>query len=121
MATCPNTAYKLHESALGCIGDSASPWPSHEEGDVEKTLAVYGAKSHPVRTVRKATRDPWITSNSAHTGCAQFEPSWLVDRATPRGARRSEAKAAIPDDGRLVELPSHYFAVLNIFECSFVN
>ena len=25
------------------------------------------------------------------------------------------------DDGRLVELPSHSFAVLNILECSFVN
>ena len=27
----------------------------------------------------------------------------------------------MPDDGRLVELPSHSFAVLNILECSFVN
>ena len=25
------------------------------------------------------------------------------------------------DDGRLVELPNHSFAVLNILECSFVN
>ena len=89
MATCPNMAYKLHKSALGCIGDSESPWTSHEESDVEKTLAVYGVKSHHVRTVRKAAKDPWITNESAHIGGAQFEPSWPVDRATPRGARRS--------------------------------
>ena len=68
MATCPNMAYKLHKSALGCVGDSESPWTSHEESDVEKTLAVYGAKSHHVRTVRKATRDPWITNKSEHMG-----------------------------------------------------
>ena len=69
MATGPNMAYKLHKSALGCIGGFVSPWTSHEEGDVEST-------------VRKAARDPWITNKSAPIGCAQFEPSWLVDRAT---------------------------------------
>ena len=89
MATCPTMAHKLHKSALGCIDDSVLPWTSHEEGDVEKTLVVDGVKSDHVRIVRKATRDPWITNKSAHIGCAQFEPSWLVDRATPRGARRS--------------------------------
>ena len=118
-------AYKLHKGALGCIGDSESPWTSHEESDVEKTLAVYGVKSHHVRTVRKAAKDPWITNISSHIGGAQFEPSWPVDRATPPwSAAFSEAKAAIPaipHDGRLVELPSHSFAVLNILECSFVN
>ena len=88
-------AYKLHKSALGCIGDSESPWTSHEESDVEKTLAVYGVKSHHVRTVRKAAKDPWITNISAHIGGAQFEPSWPVDRATPPwSAASSEAKAA---------------------------
>ena len=125
MATCPNMAFKLHKSALGCTGDSVSTWTSYEESDVEQTLAVCEVKSHQVRTVRKPAKDPWTTNNaSAPIGCAQFEPSWLVDRANPRGARRSrEAKAAIhvPDDGRLVELPSHSFAVLNILECSFVN
>jgi hypothetical protein len=40
MATCPNMAFKLHKSALGCTGDSVSPWTSHDDGDVEKTLAV---------------------------------------------------------------------------------
>ena len=89
MVTCPNMTYKLHKSALGCIGDSESPWTSHEESDVEKTLAVYGVKSHHVRTVRKAAKDPWITNTAAHIGCAQFERSWPVDRAPPRGARRS--------------------------------
>ena len=51
IATFPNMAYKLHKSALGCIGDSASPWTSHEEGDAEESLAVYGVKSHHVSTV----------------------------------------------------------------------
>ena len=83
MVTCPNMTYKLHKSALGCIGDSESPWTSHEESDVEKTLAVYGVKSHHVRTVRKAAKDPWITNTAAHIGCAQFERSWPVDRAPP--------------------------------------
>ena len=103
MVTCPNMTYKLHKSALGCIGDSESPWTSHEESDVEKTLAVYGVKSHHVRTVRKAAKDPWITNTAAHIGGAQFERSWPVDRAPPveRGVlESSEAKAAIPDDGR---------------------
>ena len=130
MATCPNMAYKPHKSALGCTGGSVSPWTSHDDGDVEKPLAVYGAKSHHVtsRTVRKATRDPWITNESAHMGGAQFEPSWLVGRAIPRGARQSRKPKPryrryrmYADDGRLVELPSHPFAVLNILECSFVN
>ena len=102
-----------------------SPWTSHDDGDVEKTLAVYGAKSHHVNTVRKAAKDQWITNMSAHIGGAQFEPSWPVDRATPRGARRPRKQSREPDDGRddgrLVELPSHSFAVLNILECSFVN
>ena len=91
MATCPNMAYKLHKSALGCKGDSESPWTSHEESDVEKTLAVYGVKSHHVRAVRKAAKDPWMTNESAHIGRAQFEPSWPMDRAPPPrgGARRS--------------------------------
>ena len=88
-------AYKLHKSALGCIGDSESPRTSHEESDVEKTLAVYGVKSHHVRTVRKAAKDPWITNMSAHIGGAQFDPSWPVDRAPPPwSAASSEAKAA---------------------------
>ena len=72
-----------------------SPWTSHDDGDVEKTLAVYGAKSHHVRTVRKAARDPWIANKSAHMGGAQFEPSWLVDRAIPlveRGVLGSQSR-----------------------------
>ena len=84
----------------------------------EKTLAVYGVKSHHVRTVRKAAKDPWIKNESTPTGCVQFEPSWLVDpeqqSTPPWSAAFSEAKAAIPDDGRLRELPSRSFAVINI-------
>ena len=101
---------------------------SHEEGDVEKTLAVYGAKSHHARAVRKATRDPLITNKFEPIGCAQFEPSWLVDREAPRGARRSrKPKARCRMTGvllwqkKIVELPSHSSAVLNVLECFFVN
>ena len=93
-------AYKLHKSALGCIGDSESPWTSHEESDVEKTLAVYGVKSHHVRTVRKAAKDPWITNISAHIGGAQFEPSWPVNRAPPpveRGVLGSQSRERMTD------------------------
>ena len=90
MATCPsNMAHELRKSALGYTGDSVSTWTSHEESDAEQTLAVCEIKSHQVRTVRNASKGPWITNESAPMGCAQFEPSWLVDRATPRGARRS--------------------------------
>ena len=117
--------YKLHKSALGCIGDSESPWTSHEESDVEKTFAVYGAKRHHVRTVRKAANCQGSMDNKhirtywrcckvcAQLACGQSNPPW--------SAAFSEAKAAIPDGGRLVELPSHSFAVLNILECSFVK
>ena len=40
VANCQNMTHNPHKSALACIGDSVSPWNSHEETDVEKTLAV---------------------------------------------------------------------------------
>ena len=85
-------------------------------------MAVYGVKSHHVRTVRKAAKDPWITNISAHIGGAQFEPSWPVDRANPRGARRSrKPKPRYRMTDVRHALPGHSFAVLNILERSFVN
>ena len=38
-----------------------------------------------------------------------------------RGVLGSQSREPADDDGRLVELPNHSFAVLNILECSFVN
>ena len=48
---------------------------------------------------------------------------WTEQPPVERGVLGSQSREPDDgrDDGRLVELPSHSFAVLNILECSFVN
>ena len=73
---------QTHESALACIGDSASPWNSHEVNGAEETLPVCRVERHQVRTGREAAKkDPLIKNDSTPIGASQFEPSsWLMGR-----------------------------------------